>query len=102
MEFCPRALGNRSILADPRREDMKDILNARVKNREPFRPFAPSVLAGSTADWFDQSYPSPFMVLVYSVLPEKRELVPAIRHVDSTGRLQKVEEAENKRYHSQI
>ena len=81
---------------------MKDILNARVKNREPFRPFAPSVLAGSTADWFDQSYPSPFMVLVYSVLPEKRELVPAIRHVDSTGRLQKVEEAENKRYHSQI
>jgi carbamoyltransferase len=102
MELGPRALGNRSILADPRREDMKDVLNARVKNREPFRPFAPSVLAGSTADWFDQSYPSPFMVLVYSVLPEKRDLVPAITHVDGTGRLQTVVEAENPRYHRLI
>ncbi len=102
MELGPRALGNRSILADPRREDMKDILNARVKNREPFRPFAPSVLASATGDWFDQSYPSPFMVLVYSVLPEKRRLVPAITHVDGTGRLQTVEEAENPRYHRLI
>jgi carbamoyltransferase len=102
MELGPRALGNRSILADPRREDMKNILNARVKNREPFRPFAPSVLARATGDWFDQSYPSPFMVLVYSVLPEKRRLVPAITHVDGTGRLQTVEEVENPRYHRLI
>jgi carbamoyltransferase len=102
MEIGPRALGNRSILADPRREDMKDVLNARVKNREPFRPFAPSVLAESTGEWFDQSYPSPFMVLVYSVLSDKRGLVPAITHVDGTGRLQTVEEAENPRYHRLI
>jgi carbamoyltransferase len=99
MELGPRALGNRSILADPRREDMKDVLNARVKNREPFRPFAPSVLARATGEWFDRSYPSPFMVLVYSVLPGKRALVPAITHVDGTGRLQTVEEADNPRYY---
>ena len=65
MEFGPRALGNRSIVADPRRDDMKDILNARIKHREPFRPFAPSVLAERVGDWFEQDYPSPFMVLVY-------------------------------------
>ena len=65
MEFGPRALGNRSIVADPRRAEMKDILNARVKHREPFRPFAPSVLAEETATWFEQDHPSPFMVLVY-------------------------------------
>ena len=62
MEFGPRALGNRSILADPRRADMKDILNARIKHREPFRPFAPSVLAERTGEWFEQDYPSPFMM----------------------------------------
>jgi carbamoyltransferase len=78
---------------------MKDILNARVKHREPFRPFAPSVRAEATGEWFSQSYPSPFMVLVYEVLPEKRNLVPAIVHVDGTGRLQTVEEADNPRYY---
>jgi carbamoyltransferase len=102
MELGPRALGNRSILADPRRAEMKDILNARVKHREPFRPFAPSVRADATGDWFAQSYPSPFMVLVYDVLPAKRELVPAITHVDGTGRLQTVEESENPRYYRLI
>jgi carbamoyltransferase len=102
MELGPRALGNRSILADPRRTEMKDVLNARVKHREPFRPFAPSVRAEATGDWFSQSYPSPFMVLVYDVLPEKRELVPAIVHVDGTGRLQTVEEADNPRYYRLI
>jgi carbamoyltransferase len=102
MELGPRALGNRSILADPRRAEMKDVLNARVKHREPFRPFAPSVLARATGEWFEQSYPSPFMVLVYSVLPDKRALVPAITHVDGTGRLQTVEEDENPRYHRLI
>jgi carbamoyltransferase len=99
MEMGPRALGNRSILADPRRPEMKDVLNARVKHREPFRPFAPSIRAEATGDWFDQSYPSPFMVLVYHLLPGKRELVPAITHVDGTGRLQTVEQEANPRFY---
>jgi carbamoyltransferase len=99
MELGPRALGNRSILADPRRIEMKDVLNARVKHREPFRPFAPSILAESTGDWFEQSYSSPFMVLVYGVRPEKRALIPAVTHVDGTGRLQTVEKDVNPRYH---
>ena len=90
MEWGPRALGNRSILADPRRADMKDILNARVKHREPFRPFAPSILAEATGDYFDQDYPDPFMTKVYRVHPEKQALIPAVTHVDGTGRLQTV------------
>src|SRR5262249_35754226 len=102
MEVGPRALGNRSILADPRRAGMKDVLNARVKHREPFRPFAPSVLAEAVGDWFDQSYSSPFMVLVYDVLPGRREQVPAVVHVDGSGRLQTVEEAVEPRYHRLI
>jgi carbamoyltransferase len=102
MEFGPRALGNRSIVADPRREDIKDVLNARIKHREPFRPFAPSVLAGATGDWFEQDYPSPYMVLVYKIRPEKREVVPGINHVDDTGRLQTVTEAANPRYYRLI
>jgi carbamoyltransferase len=102
MEFGPRALGNRSIVADPRREDIKDVLNARIKHREPFRPFAPSVLAETTGDWFEQDYPSPYMVLVYKIRPEKRELVPGINHVDDTGRLQTVTESANPRYYRLI
>lgn len=98
MEWGPRALGNRSIVADPRRDDMKDILNARIKQREKFRPFAPSVLLENTADYFDQSYPDPFMIKVYNVLPEKRAEVPAITHVDGTGRLQTVDKAHAPRY----
>jgi carbamoyltransferase len=99
MELGPRALGHRSILADPRKAEMKDILNARVKHREPFRPFAPSLPAETVGDWFDQDYSSPYMVLVYGVLQEKRELVPAIVHVDGTGRLQTVEEDASPRYY---
>jgi carbamoyltransferase len=91
MEFGPRALGHRSIVADPRRTDMKDILNARIKQREPFRPFAPSLLAEAAGDWFEQDYTSPFMVMVYKTRPEKRILIPAVNHVDDTGRLQTVE-----------
>jgi carbamoyltransferase len=102
MELGPRALGNRSILADPRRPEMKDVLNARVKLRESFRPFAPSVLSESTAEWFEQSYESPFMVLVYGVRPEKRAAVPAITHVDGSGRLQTVEQGVNPRFHRLI
>jgi carbamoyltransferase len=98
MEFGPRALGNRSILADPRRTEMKDSLNARVKHREPFRPFAPSILAEATAEWYEQDHPSPFMVLVYKTRPDKRELIPAVNHVDDTGRLQTVDERVNPRY----
>jgi carbamoyltransferase len=98
MEWGPRALGNRSILADPRRSDMKDILNARIKHREPFRPFAPSVLLEATGDYFDQSYPDPFMIKVYTVLPEKQSVIPAVTHVDGTGRLQTVERQANPRY----
>jgi carbamoyltransferase len=98
MEWGPRALGNRSILADPRRNDMKDILNARVKHREKFRPFAPSILMESVGDYFDQTYPDPFMLKVYNVLEHKRKEIPAVTHVDGTGRLQTVEKDQNPLY----
>jgi carbamoyltransferase len=97
-EWGPRALGNRSIVADPRRAEMKDILNRRIKHREVFRPFAPSILAERTGEWFEKSYPSPFMTLAYSVLPEKRDKIPAPTHVDGTGRLQTVTREANPRY----
>ncbi|MDX6513967.1 MAG: carbamoyltransferase, partial [Gaiellaceae bacterium] len=102
MEFGPRALGNRSIVVDPRRHDMKDILNARIKHREHFRPFAPSLLAEAAGDWFEQDYPSPFMVLVYKTRPEKRDQIPAVNHVDDTGRLQTVERDVSPRYYRLI
>jgi len=89
-EWGPRALGNRSILADPRRADMKDLLNAKIKRRESFRPFAPSVLEERTGDWFTIDHPDPFMIKVYPIRPERRPLVPAVTHVDGTGRLQTV------------
>jgi carbamoyltransferase len=97
-EWGPRALGNRSIVADPRRPEMKDILNRRIKHREIFRPFAPSILAERTGEWFEKSHPSPFMTLAYSVLPEKRDKIPAPTHVDGTGRLQTVAREANPRY----
>jgi carbamoyltransferase len=101
-EWGPRALGNRSIVADPRRPEMKDTLNARVKHREPFRPFAPSVLAEDVGAFFDQTYPDPFMLKVYGVRPEKREVIPAVTHVDGTGRLQTVDRAHAPLYWSLI
>jgi carbamoyltransferase len=97
-EWGPRALGNRSILADPRRGDMKDLLNRKIKRRESFRPFAPSILEERTADWFTLGYPVPFMIKVYPLRPEKRPLVPAVTHVDGTGRLQTVSARTNPRY----
>jgi carbamoyltransferase len=97
-EWGPRALGNRSIVADPRRPEMKEVLNQRIKHREIFRPFAPSILAESTGEWFEKSHPSPFMTLAYSVRPEKREEIPAPTHVDGTGRLQTVTREANPRY----
>ncbi len=101
-EWGPRALGNRSIVADPRRPEMKEILNQRIKHREIFRPFAPSILAESTGEWFEKSHPSPFMTLAYSVRPEKRDKIPAPTHVDGTGRLQTVMREANPRYWSLI
>lgn len=92
MEFGPRALGHRSILCDPRRADMKDLLNRRIKHREPFRPFAPAVLIERVHDWFERGTPSPAMLLVDRVRSEKQAIVPAITHRDGTGRLQTVAE----------
>ncbi|MGC2767492.1 MAG: carbamoyltransferase [Candidatus Acidiferrum sp.] len=101
-EWGPRALGNRSIVADPRRPEMKEILNQRIKHREIFRPFAPSILAEKTGEWFEKSHPSPFMTLAYSVRPEKQAKIPAPTHVDGTGRLQTVTAQSNARYHALI
>lgn len=98
MEWGPRALGNRSILVDPRRAEMKDVLNRRIKRREPFRPFAPSILAEATGDYFETNHPSPFMLMTYRVKPEKRNVIPAPTHVDGTGRLQTVAQDENPLY----
>lgn len=97
-EWGPRALGNRSILADPRRAEMKDILNSRIKRRESFRPFAPSILEERVGDYFEESYPDPFMIKVYPIRPAKRGEIPAVTHVDGTGRLQTVSATQNPRY----
>ena len=102
MEFGPRALGNRSIVVDPRRADMKEILNDRIKKREPFRPFAPSILEERTGDYFEQSHPSPTMLMVYQVRRERRAEIPAVTHVDGSGRLQTVSRAGNSRYYQLI
>src|SRR5438445_496920 len=99
-EWGPRALGNRSIVADPRCPEMKEILNRRIKHREVFRPFAPSILAEFTADYFEKSHSSPFMTLAYPVPPEKPGKIPAPTHVDGTGRLQSVTCEANRRYHA--
>jgi carbamoyltransferase len=106
-EWGPRALGQRSILADPRRADMKDIVNTKIKFREPFRPFAPSVLAERASQYFAlpeaaQHYPARFMLYVVDVKPEHHATLPAITHVDGTGRLQTVSAAANPRYHALI
>jgi carbamoyltransferase len=102
MEFGPRALGNRSIVVDPRRAEMKDILNDRIKKREPFRPFAPSILEERVADYFEQTHPAPAMLMVYQIKPERRAEIPAVTHVDGSGRLQTVSRAVNERYYELI
>jgi carbamoyltransferase len=102
MEWGPRALGNRSIVCDPRRADMKDVLNLKIKRRESFRPFAPSVLSEHVADWFEQDDPVPFMMQVYQIREEKRPAIPAVTHVDGSGRLQSVYAHTNPRYHALI
>jgi carbamoyltransferase len=98
MEWGPRALGNRSIVCDPRRADMKDILNLKIKRRESFRPFAPSVLKEHVADWFEEDGDVPFMMQVYQVREERRQLIPAVTHIDGSGRLQTVYRQTNRRY----
>jgi carbamoyltransferase len=101
-EWGPRALGNRSIVCDPRRADMKEVLNRKIKRRESFRPFAPSVLREATADWFETDVDVPYMSKVFQIRPERREQVPAVTHVDGSGRLQTVRREENPRYYELI
>ncbi|HSG29983.1 MAG TPA: carbamoyltransferase [Thermodesulfobacteriota bacterium] len=106
-EWGPRALGNRSIIADPRRTDMKDIVNVKIKFREPFRPFAPSVLSEKVTEYFDIEesdiqYPTRFMLYVTDVKEDKKEVLPAITHVDGTGRLQSVYKELNPKYYNLI
>jgi carbamoyltransferase len=102
MEWGPRALGNRSIVCDPRRADMKDTLNLKIKRRESFRPFAPSILREAVSVWFETDDDVPFMMQVYPIREEKRPLIPAVTHVDGSGRLQTVYRETNPRYYRLI
>jgi carbamoyltransferase len=102
MEWGPRALGNRSIVCDPRRADMKAILNAKIKRRESFRPFAPSVLDRAVPEWFEEDDDVPFMMQVFQIREEKRAQIPAVTHVDGSGRLQTVHRHTNHRYYKLI
>lgn len=102
MEWGPRALGNRSIVCDPRRADMKAILNAKIKRRKSFRPFAPSILSEAVSDWFEEDDEVPFMMQVFQIKEDKRSQIPAVTHVDGSGRLQTVKKASNPRYHALI
>ena len=95
-------MGNRSILGDPRRVDMKDILNLKIKRRESFRPFAPSILREAVADWFELEDDVPFMMQVFPIREERRRQIPAVTHVDGSGRLQTVHEKTNPRYYRLI
>jgi len=102
MEFGPRALGHRSLLADPRRDDMKETLNAHVKHRESFRPFAPSVLAERVGEWYEDDEPAPFMLITDRVRADRRAQIPAVVHVDGTGRLQTVDAETSPEFHRLI
>jgi carbamoyltransferase len=102
MEWGPRALGNRSVLADPRNARIKDILNAKIKRRESFRPFAPSILREAVAEWFETDDDVPFMMQVFQFRAKYRDMVPAVAHVDGTGRLQTVHRETNPRYYRLI
>lgn len=102
MEFGARALGNRSLLADPRRTDMRDIINLRIKFREKFRPFAPSILEEHVGAWFAVDEPTPYMEKVFPIRSEKQNQIPAVTHVDGSGRLQTVSQKTNPLYHALI
>ena len=102
MEWGPRALGNRSILADPRKKNMKEILNLKIKKRESFRPFAPSILREHVSKWFENDVNVPFMSQVHQIKKNKRELIPAVTHIDGSGRLQTVEQSTNPNFYKLI
>jgi carbamoyltransferase len=102
MEFGARALGNRSLIADPRRTDMRDIINLRIKFREKFRPFAPSILEEEVGRWFEVGEMAPYMEKVLPIRQEKQAIIPAVTHVDGSGRLQSVSARTNPRYHALI
>ena len=102
MEWGPRALGNRSILGDPRNKNMKDILNIKIKRRESFRPFAPSILRDKSSEWFEEDYDVPFMMQVFQVKESKKDLIPAVTHSDGSGRLQTVTVESNFKYYNLI
>lgn len=101
-EFGPRALGGRSIIVDPSREDAKDLLNSKIKRRESFRPFAPSILSEHVCDWFELDEPVPFMEKVFPIKEERKSQIPAVTHVDGSGRLQSVYADVTPRYHALI
>ena len=101
-EFGPRALGHRSIIADPRRIDAKELLNSKIKRRESFRPFAPSILAEYVDEYFERNDNVPFMEKVFAIKEEKRAAIPAVTHVDGTGRLQTVASSAEPKYHALI
>jgi carbamoyltransferase len=101
-EFGPRALGGRSILADPRREDAKELLNLKIKRRESFRPFAPSILKEQVKDWFELDEPVPFMEKVFPIRKDKKAQIPAVTHADGSGRLQTVDKEVSERYYKLI
>jgi carbamoyltransferase len=102
MEFGARALGNRSLLADPSRADMREIINLRIKFREKFRPFAPSILEEHVGQWFEVNEPAPYMEKVFPIRAEKRARIPAVTHVDGSGRLQSVSRKSNPLYYALI
>ena len=102
LEWGPRALGNRSILANPRKQENMDRINQKVKHREEFRPFAPSVLEDEAENYFDISYESPYMLFVFKVLEEKRDEIPAVTHVNGTARIRTVNREQNKKYYDLI
>src|SRR5580698_9895283 len=102
MEWGARALGNRSIVADPRRPDVRDLINTKIKFREKFRPFAPSIAEEALHDYFVDAVPDPFMIQVYAVRPEKRSVIPAVTHADGSGRLQTVSARTNPTYYALI
>ncbi|MBT4217172.1 MAG: carbamoyltransferase, partial [Flavobacteriales bacterium] len=101
-EFGPRALGHRSIIVDPRRKDAKDLLNDKIKRRESFRPFAPSILKEHISDYFIQNSHVPFMEKVYEIKENKYDAIPAVTHVDGTGRLQSVDSKVSPKYYNLI
>ena len=102
MEFGPRALGNRSILADPRNPNMRNIINSKIKRRESFRPFAPSIMEEYQSDWFNTNYSSPYMSTIASVKKDKINLIPAVTHVDETARYQSVNKLNNDKFYELI